>query len=37
LFSGNTPDLGDDPMAGRAVPLILNDSDWVSLQNVCQG
>ena len=34
-LSGNTPDLGNDPMAGRAVPLIMTDSDWVSLRNVC--
>jgi hypothetical protein len=33
--SGSTPDLGEDPMADRAVPLILSDSDWVSLRNVC--
>lgn len=35
LQSGNTPDLGEDPMEGRAAPLILSDSDWVSLRNVC--
>ena len=33
--SGNTPDLGTDPMAGQQVPLILNDSDWVTLRNIC--
>ncbi|MGJ8623680.1 MAG: hypothetical protein ACSHW1_12985 [Yoonia sp.] len=33
--SGNTPDLGDDPLAGETVPLILSDSDWVALQNIC--
>lgn len=34
--SGNTPDLGPDPMAGQPVPAILNDSDWVALQNICR-
>lgn len=34
-FSGNTPDLGTDPLAGQQVPLILDDSDWVALQNIC--
>lgn len=34
-FSGNMPDLGMDPLAGQPVPLILSDSDWVSLQNIC--
>lgn len=33
--TGNMPDLGDDPMAGEAVSAILSDSDWVSLQNIC--
>jgi hypothetical protein len=33
--NGNTPDLGSDPMEGQTVPLILNDSDWVTLRNVC--
>lgn len=33
--SGSTPDLGEDPMRGRTTPLILNDSDWVTLQNIC--
>ena len=34
-FSGNTPDLGADPLDGQPVPLILDDSDWVALQNIC--
>jgi hypothetical protein len=29
------PDLGADPLADRTIPLILSDSDWVSLQNIC--
>ncbi|WP_375254537.1 hypothetical protein [Yoonia sp.] len=33
--SGNTPDLGPDPLQGQPVPLILDDSDWVALQNIC--
>ena len=33
--TGSMPDLGADPLADRALPLILNDSDWVALQNVC--
>lgn len=33
--TGNMPDLGTDPMEGQPVPLILTDSDWVSLQNIC--
>ena len=27
--------VGDDPMAGQEVPLILTDGDWVGLQNIC--
>ncbi len=33
--TGNMPDLGNDPMANQNIPFILNDSDWVSLQNIC--
>ena len=33
--TGNMPDLGADPLAERSIPLILPDSDWVSLQNIC--
>jgi hypothetical protein len=33
--NGNTPDLGEDAMEGQTVPLILNDSDWVTLRNTC--
>ncbi len=33
--TGNMPDLGADPIEGQPVPLILTDSDWVSLQNIC--
>ena len=33
--TGNMPDLGTDPLRERSIPLILNDSDWVSLQNIC--
>jgi hypothetical protein len=29
------PDFGEDPFAGRQIRPILNDSDWVSLRNVC--
>ncbi len=28
-------DLQPDPMAGKTAPPILNDADWVSLQNIC--
>ncbi|MBQ1204256.1 MAG: hypothetical protein IIX61_10815, partial [Loktanella sp.] len=30
-----TPDLGRDPLAGQQVPPILTDSEWISLQNIC--
>jgi hypothetical protein len=33
--TGNMPDLGKDPLEGQTIPLILTDSDWVSLQNIC--
>lgn len=33
--SGNMPELGVDPLQGQTIPLILSDSDWVSLQNIC--
>lgn len=33
--TGNMPDLGTDPMADEVIPLILRDSDWVSLRNIC--
>ena len=33
--TGSMPDLGADPLADRSFPLILSDSDWVSLQNIC--
>jgi len=33
--TGNMPDLGTDPMADQDIPLILRDSDWVSLRNIC--
>ncbi|WP_223877815.1 hypothetical protein [Histidinibacterium aquaticum] len=26
-----------DPMEGRDVPLVMRDSDWVALQNICGG
>ncbi|MEO1640379.1 MAG: hypothetical protein AAFU41_14155 [Pseudomonadota bacterium] len=35
--TGSMPNLGPDPLEGTEIPLILNDSDWVSLQNVCNG
>ncbi len=35
LHSGSTPDLGTDPMEGQPVPVILTDSDWVTLRNIC--
>ena len=33
--TGNMPDIGPDPLADRVIPIILTDSDWVSLQNIC--
>jgi hypothetical protein len=33
--TGTMPDIGPDPLIDRAIPLILSDSDWVSLQNIC--
>ncbi|WP_108816222.1 hypothetical protein [Loktanella sp. Alg231-35] len=33
--TGSMPDLGADPINGTTVPLILNDSEWVALQNIC--
>ncbi len=33
--TGTMPDIGSDPMVGRAVPVILGDNDWVALQNIC--
>lgn len=33
--TGSMPDLGTDPLADQSIPLILDDSDWVSLQNIC--
>lgn len=33
--TGTMPDLRDDPIAGEDVAVILSDSDWVSLQNIC--
>lgn len=33
--TGSMPEFGDDPLAGRQIRPILNDSDWVSLRNVC--
>ncbi len=33
--TGTMPDLGDDPLENTDVPAILSDSDWVSLQNIC--
>lgn len=36
-LTGSMPDLGTDQMDGRVAPLILNDSDWVALQNICNG
>ena len=33
--TGNMPDIAPDPLTDRAIPLILDDSDWVSLQNIC--
>ncbi|MCK0095542.1 hypothetical protein MWU60_08155 [Yoonia sp. F2084L] len=33
--TGTMPELGADPLTERTIPLILNDSDWVSLQNIC--
>ncbi|SFR44123.1 hypothetical protein SAMN04488005_1994 [Yoonia tamlensis] len=35
--TGNMPDLGADPLDGQALPAILTDSAWVSLQNICNG
>ena len=33
--SGNTPDLGPDPTLGQTIAPVLSDSDWVTLQNIC--
>lgn len=33
--TGSMPDLGADPIDEATVPLILNDSAWVALQNIC--
>lgn len=33
--TGTMPDLGSDPLANADVPAFLTDSDWVSLQNIC--
>lgn len=33
--TGTMPDLGEDPLIGTDLPIILTDSDWVSLQNIC--
>ncbi|MDX8348201.1 hypothetical protein SLH49_09395 [Cognatiyoonia sp. IB215446] len=33
--TGTMPDLGGDPLQGTDVPALLTDSDWVSLQNIC--
>ncbi|MEM9785191.1 MAG: hypothetical protein AAF801_01725 [Pseudomonadota bacterium] len=33
--TGTMPDLGADPLANEDIPEILNDGDWVSLQNIC--
>lgn len=33
--SGTMPDLGDDPLEITDLLPVLNDSDWVSLQNIC--
>lgn len=35
--TGSMPELAPDPLDGRAVPLILGDDDWVTLQNICNG
>ncbi|WP_322895420.1 MULTISPECIES: hypothetical protein [unclassified Yoonia] len=29
------PDLGQDPLDGQATPPIMTDSEWISLQNIC--
>ncbi|KJZ20615.1 hypothetical protein [Loktanella sp. S4079] len=33
--TGNMPDLGNDPLQNETLPAILTDSEWVSLQNIC--
>jgi len=33
--TGTLPDLGRDPLEGRPTPPVLNDSEWISLQNIC--
>jgi hypothetical protein len=35
--TGTLPDLGPDPLDGQQPRPILNDSDWVSLRNACDG
>jgi hypothetical protein len=29
------PDLGRDPLEGQQIPPLLTDSEWISLQNIC--
>ncbi|MBQ2260620.1 MAG: hypothetical protein II336_04560 [Loktanella sp.] len=33
--SSDLPDLGRDPQEGRLTPPIMTDSEWISLQNIC--
>lgn len=33
--TGNMPSLGPGPLDGQALPAIMTDSAWVSLQNIC--
>ena len=37
IQTGSMPEIGPDPLAGTVPPLILTDSDWVALQNICNG
>lgn len=33
--TGTMPDLGRDPLDGQPTPPIMTDSEWISLQNIC--
>jgi hypothetical protein len=33
--TGTMPDLGSDPLDDRPSPPVMSDSEWISLQNIC--
>jgi hypothetical protein len=35
MRTGTMPDLGRDPLDGQPTPPIMTDSEWISLQNIC--